>query len=183
MTSALQLKFEVQGLSEGEAMPVIEDFVAGDDWRDEILFSDGSSAHIEFVSDEMADAARCVVHCLDTEGNRPKPVVRAKFTCDYLPDGTYVEAYFDGEIFGGAPLPYLTYNDVVGMKSLLVDMEIHVRKEAFCRGGKTFFEVLPPGYEWGEHTTVGASFLDLGDCVVSVYAFIRGGWNWRPFFT
>lgn len=180
MTSALQLKYYVQGLSAEEAIPTIHDFLLGEDWRNGFDFSDGSSVSIYFVNDELSKATRCVVHCFDAEGSGPKPAVRAKFTCDYLPEETYVEAYFTGQSnLSNQPVPYFLYRDVMGMKDLLSEVKVLRAKEPVFNG-RDVFEILPPGYDWGEHITAGGFLLDLGDRVIEVYAIGGADWNWRP---
>lgn len=183
MTQALQLKFYVQGLSPEDAEPVIEHAVSGEDWRDGFVFYDGSSVSVRFVEEDSLGTPRCIVQCYDAVGNQPKPVVRAKFTCKYLSEGTYVEAYYDGSTLLGNPVPYLTYSDVMGMKDLLDEVQvIDVRLPHYWGvGNMDAFEILPPGYEWGEHSTVEFSLLDLGKCVIQVYAIGGLDWNWCAF--
>lgn len=180
MIRALELKFLVQGLTEADAAPLIYDYVLGEEWRSGHQFFDGSYADIKFKDDGKGQS-RCQVTCF-IDGARLKPVVRAKFTCDFLPKGVCVEGYYDGWIVAGDPVPYFSFDDVVAMQRVLCDVRVSARKIP-SNGSlrQDVFDILLPGYEWGEQAPSEAFLLDLDDRVVEAYCLGWREWNWKPY--
>jgi len=50
-------------------------------------------------------------------------------------------------------------------------------------GSERVFEILQPGYEWGEQETASPFLLDLGCRVIEVYAISGPDWEWMPFYS
>lgn len=186
MTAALRLKFDVQDLDRAAAIAVIEESVFGEDWQNGFTFSDGSSMNVSFFNDASGSSEQCVVRWYDEKGERPAPVVRTRFTCCYMEAGDFIDAYYDGSTFNGAPLPYFTFSDVTKLMQKVSSLRI-VSKQAPHRcnltGYERIFEILTPGYEWGEHESAYPSLLDLGCRVIEVYAISGPDWDWIPFYT
>lgn len=185
MTHALRLKADAQGLSRSEATALINDAVRGDDWQFGYTFPDGSSINVRF-SPDSDDVERCNIDWWDEQGKRPKPAVRTRLTCSFLDTNESIEAYYDGSILFDHALPYLTATDVDSLIRKVRDVRIvggHARHRYCITGSEQVFEILPPGYEWGEHKTAFPFLLDLGPRVIEVYAISGPDWEWVPFYT
>jgi len=187
MTRALRLKFDVQGLDRAAATAVINEALCGDDWHcGGYTFCDGSSMSVSFFAGDSDAVEQCVINWHDERGERPKPAVRTRFTCGYLESTDFIEAYYDGAIIFGHALPYLTFSDMTRLMHQVSDVRI-VSKQAQHRrhlvGTERVFDILPPDYEWGEHTTASPFLLDLGCRVIEVYAISGPGWEWTPFYS
>ncbi len=186
MTQALLLKFEVQGLDRATATTVINDATGGDDWKYGYKFSDGSSFNVCFSKFDSDGKEPCVIDWCDEQGQPPKPAVRTRFTCNYLNSEESIEAYYDGATLFGYALPYLTFSDATNLRKQVRDVRI-IGTQAKHRynliGAERVFEILKPGYDWGEHMTAAPQLLDLGCRVIEVYAICGPDWEWMPFYS
>jgi hypothetical protein len=186
MTTALRVKFDVQDLDRTAATAVIYEAVSGEDWQDGYTFSDGSSMTVSFFAYDSDSVEQCVIHWYDERGERPDPAVRTRFTCSYMENEDFIEAYYDGSILFGRPLPYLTFSDVTKLMRQVSGVRIVGTQAQHSRsliGSERVFEILPPGYEWGEHKTASPFLLDLGCRVIEVYAISGPDWEWMPFYS
>lgn len=186
MTTALRVKFDVQDLDRAAATAVICEAVSGEDWQDGYTFADGSSMTVSFFDDDSDSVEQCVIHWYDARGERPDPAVRTRFTCSFMDNKDFIEAYYDGSIFFGRALPYLTFNDMTNLMRQVSGVQIvsiQARHRRYLMGSERVFEILPPGYEWGEHKTASPFLLDLGYRVIEVYAISGPDWEWMPFYS
>lgn len=183
MSTALRVKFDIQGLDRSAAIAVIEEATMGEDWKNGFTFSDGSSMSAYF--DVRDGVERCVFHWYDQRGERPNPAVRARFTCCYFENEDSVEAFYDGSILCNYPLPYFTLSDM----EKLMQKEWEVRmvfRDVYLRhisSTERVFEILAPGLDRGEHITAEPFLLDLGTRVIEVYTISGLFWEWMPFYS
>jgi hypothetical protein len=177
MTWALELKRAVHGLTEHQALPVLEDFFhGGKEWVEQCSFDDGSQAQVSFFGE--AGAETCHVFCFEN-GAPQRQAMKTQFTCDYLEPGVFVAGYSNGRYQGEVPVPFFSEEDMIILKQLVQAVRIFGPYRS-DREPSTF-EILPPGYEVGEEIMMHPQLIDLGSEVIEAYAISHTVWNWRPF--